>query len=132
MSLLFFLLLLLTVAHSFSFSPPLSLSRLYHAKPSSIHFKYSGSLRKGKLSPPRKVPFGFSKPSYVKPARVASSSQGTKIYEEDPYLIPSLSSDEMSLMREGGRIARDILDTAVLSVKPGKDNASEISQRFNS
>lgn len=88
-------------------------------KTSSSGFIFTGNIKKGRLSPPRKVPFGFKKPDYVKSSKIKRNNFFHLKRDTDPYYIPLLSEEEMKIMREGGVIARKILDQAISSIKPG-------------
>lgn len=76
-------------------------------------FKYTGDLRPGTLSPPRKVPTTLGKPDYWKDGRPKGKAP------RFAWDIRTLGDQDIEKMRVSGRLAREVLDIAGQMVKPG-------------
>eukprot|EP01035_Chromulina_nebulosa_P025365 gene25365-33107_t len=83
------------------------------SKSTTKSFPYTGSLRPGKLSPPRQVPDSILKPDYAKDGIPKLTQRGL------PWDITTQTNEDIQRMRVAGRIAREVLDEAVRSVKIG-------------
>ncbi|KAL7056255.1 hypothetical protein AAHC03_020831 [Spirometra sp. Aus1] len=77
-------------------------------------YRFTGTLRPGKKSPYRPVPESIPRPDYAE--------TGIPISENDAkrsHTIVSLSDEEIEGMRVTGRLAREVLDTAIDAVAVG-------------
>ncbi|GJQ08472.1 hypothetical protein GpartN1_g263.t1 [Galdieria partita] len=80
--------------------------------PRKIDFPYSGSLRPGRKSPPRKVPAGIPKPDYAKTGLPSHSPRA-------PWDIEVHGDEDLELMRISCQVAREVLDCAARVISPG-------------
>eukprot|EP00181_Compsopogon_caeruleus_P002996 CAMPEP_0184678370 /NCGR_PEP_ID=MMETSP0312-20130426/1105_1 /TAXON_ID=31354 /ORGANISM="Compsopogon coeruleus, Strain SAG 36.94" /LENGTH=342 /DNA_ID=CAMNT_0027127061 /DNA_START=935 /DNA_END=1963 /DNA_ORIENTATION=+ len=76
-------------------------------------FKYTGVLKPGKLSPPRRVPVEISRPSYAEDGR---PRERPPMF---PWEIEVKSAEAIEAMRVAGRVAREVLDEAARIVRTG-------------
>jgi methionyl aminopeptidase len=81
--------------------------------------KYSGSLRPGQQSPGRVVPPHIARPYYVLGRRNKYRNRQEKNLAYDQRHIPITPELDIERMRVAGRLAREILDTAVRAVHHG-------------
>ena len=77
-------------------------------------FKYTGRLQPGKVSPAPTVPEYIPKPDYAVDGIPKSGKVGLKQWKINPQ-----TPEDIQRMRVSGRIAREVLDSAVRFVKPG-------------
>jgi len=85
--------------------------------PSSV-FKYTGSLTPGTQSAKREVPDHILLPDYASPD-TAKLSRKLANNNKRSWEIISQTPDDIKRMRKSGRIAREVLDTAISAVKAG-------------
>lgn len=81
--------------------------------PPSDSYRYTGRLRPGSQSPPRKVPSSIPLPDYA----IDGKPRGK--VPKFPWTVNSLSDEEIEKMRVSGRLAREVLDIAGKAVGPG-------------
>lgn len=80
--------------------------------PKKVDFPYTGTLRPGQRSPPRKVPPNIPKPDYAKTGLPLLSSRA-------PWDIEVHGEEDLKLMRVSCGVAREVLDCAAQVIKPG-------------
>lgn len=76
-------------------------------------FKYSGSIRPGKVAPPGTVPPEIGKPDYALDGKPKGRGKALN------WDIEVKSAEDIQRMRIAGRIAREVLDIAISSVRVG-------------
>ena len=89
--------------------------------PKKDSFKYTGSLRPGKQTTKRKVPKSIELPDYAQDGKPKAKKQGM------PWEITPQTPNDIEKMRVSGRIAREVLDSAIRSVQVGM-TTDEIDQ----
>ncbi|KAF8821812.1 methionine aminopeptidase [Cardiosporidium cionae] len=84
-------------------------------------FKYTGSLKKGRVSPLKRITDGILRPPYVSlgPAYLRIKEKKDALVQSTPAAISIKSKEEIENMREAGRLARKILDAVSQSIKVG-------------
>lgn len=82
-------------------------------------FKYTGTTVPGKLSPPLAVPPEIERPEYA----LYSDGRPRKAPRLQPWDITPQTAEDIARMRVAGRIAREVLDTAVRAALPGTTTA---------
>ncbi|EKX31306.1 hypothetical protein GUITHDRAFT_156633 [Guillardia theta CCMP2712] len=76
-------------------------------------FKYTGTQRPSRLSPPRQIPDNIMKPDYAEDGTPKARQLGM------PWDIPVNSPEDIEGVRAASRAAREVLDIAGAAVKPG-------------
>jgi methionyl aminopeptidase len=80
--------------------------------PKKLSFPYTGRLRPGQKSPPRKVPASIPRPDYAKTGLPPLNSRA-------PWDIEVHSEEDLEMMRISCRVAREVLDCAAQHIRPG-------------
>lgn len=81
---------------------------------SKVLFKYTGGVKAGIQSPTAIVPNEIQRPDYAFDGKPKASKRTTM-----PHLIEPQTPEDIVRMRTAGRIAREVLDSAVRMVRPG-------------
>lgn len=76
-------------------------------------FTYTGPLKPGIIGPPLEIPSNIKRPDYAKDGIPKAKSAGI------PWEITPQTPEDIVRMRVAGRIAREVLDLAVMMVRPG-------------
>jgi len=77
-------------------------------------FKYTGNLQPGVQTPKRVIPKGIMLPDYAKDGKPKNKKDLAMPWDVDPQ-----TPEDIERMRVSGRIAREVLDTAIRAVRPG-------------
>lgn len=83
------------------------------AKKASPPFPYTGRVTAGTIEPKLLVPKHIQRPDYAKDGTPKRTKQGL------PWEINPQTPEDIVRMRKAGRIAREVIDTAIRSVRPG-------------
>uniref|UniRef100_A0A7S1XFD4 Methionine aminopeptidase n=1 Tax=Compsopogon caeruleus TaxID=31354 RepID=A0A7S1XFD4_9RHOD len=78
------------------------------------NFKYTGALRAGNVSPMRTVPERIQYPDYARTGTSPSEERGRRAGQ-----IIQLNAEEIDGMRKVCRLAREVLDIASRTIRPG-------------
>lgn len=111
-------ILLTIVAWCAAYRMPMWMGGGGFGKPKTPSFAYTGSITPGKVGPKLDVPSSIGRPDYAKDGVPKLGSDKGPLWDVKP-----VADEDIPRMRVAGRIAREVLDTAIRMVEPGVTTA---------